>query len=308
LVGAAMIPSGFPHLQKLLERQLAIFPEHQSFLDKRFSEVSAAGFRFIDEIAEKVTEIAGNDLSGVCEDYRWLSGIVLDEELHFRRTGSYRLSTFARADELVYSNPQLMSRYMNGLLASQLWWRNHTQMLQFFRDEFVAHSPIGFTHLEIGPGHGLLLYLAAASRHCKTAEAWDLSAASLAITQKALAAMRLDRPVSLRNVNLFDAPGEQFASIAFSEVLEHLEHPQRALRILFELLADGGRIFLNAPVNSPAPDHLYLFETPEQILEMIAEAGFVVESSLLAPCTGSTLERARKLKLTISVGAIARKI
>jgi len=41
---------------------------------------------------------------------------------------------------------------------------------------------------------------------------------------------------------------------------------------------------------------------------MIAEAGFVVESSLLAPCTGSTLERARKLKLTISVGAIARKI
>jgi hypothetical protein len=32
-----------------------------------------------------------------------------------------------------------------------------------------------------------------------------------------------------------------------------------------------------------------------------------VESSRLSPCTGVTLERARKRKLTISVGAIVRK-
>jgi 2-polyprenyl-3-methyl-5-hydroxy-6-metoxy-1,4-benzoquinol methylase len=304
---AAMIAPEFPHLQNLIDRQLAVFPGHRGFLEKRFFQVDAAGMRFSDEIAGKVTQIAGDDLGRMCEDYHWLNGIVLDEELHFRRTGRYRLSTFAQADEEVYSNPQLMSRYMNGLLASQLWWRNHTDVLQFFRDEFIARSPRGFTHLEIGPGHGLLLYLAAASPHCKTAEAWDVSDASLLHTQKALAAMRMDREVSLKSVNLFQAPRQRFMSIAFSEVLEHLEEPQRALKILFDLLADGGRLFLNAPVNSPAPDHLYLFETPEQILEMVAGVGFVIESSLMAPCTGSTLERARRLKLTISVGTIARK-
>lgn len=302
-----MIPSGFPHLQRLFEHQLAVFPEHQSFLHKRFAEVSAAGLRFVDEIAEKVTRIAGDDINRICEDYRWLSGIVLDEELHFRRTGRYRLSSFEQANSQVYSKPQFMSRYMNGLLASQLWWRNHTEILQYFRDDFMELGPTGVTHLEIGPGHGLLLYLAAASARCKVAVAWDISATSLENTQRAMGALGLGERVTLRRVNFLDAQRESFTSIAFSEVLEHLEHPQRALSILFDLLADGGRIFLNAPVNSPAPDHLYLFETPEQILDMVEKSGFVVESRLLAPCTGSTLERARRLKQTISVGVIARK-
>ena len=39
---------------------------------------------------------------------------------------------------------------------------------------------------------------------------------------------------------------------------------------------------------------------------MIKDAGFAVESSTFAPCTGSTLERARKQKRTISVAVIAR--
>jgi len=302
-----MIPSGFPYLEKLIGRQLAAFPGHRSFLEKRFSPAGRVDFTFDEEIAEKVIQIAGKNLDRICEDYRRLSGIVLDEELHFRRTGRYRLSTFAQADEQVYSNADLMSCYMNGLLASQLWWSNHTEVLQFFRDDFIGHNPNGFSHLEIGPGHGLFLYFAAASPRCKTVEAWDISDASLEHTRQALAAMHLGRDVSLKKVNVFDAPREQFTSIAFSEVLEHLENPRDALRILRGLLAEGGRIFLNAPVNSPAPDHLYLFETPEHLLDMIVDAGFAVESSRLAPCTGATLKRARKLKLTISVAAIARK-
>jgi 2-polyprenyl-3-methyl-5-hydroxy-6-metoxy-1,4-benzoquinol methylase len=302
-----MIPTGFPHLEKLVAHQLAIFPGHEPFLQKRFSAVDRSGLIFAEEIAAKVIQIAGEHLDGVCEDYRWLSEIVLDEELHFRRTGRYRLSTFEQADKQVYSNGKLMSRYMNGLLASQLWWRNHTEMLEFFRSDFVERNPRSFTHLEIGPGHGLFLYFAAASPDCETAEAWDISDASLANTQQALSAMHIDEKVSLKKVNLFDAPKGQFNSIAFSEVLEHLEQPRQALDILHGLLADDGRIFLNAPINSPAPDHLYLFETPEEMLDMIVDAGFSVESSRMAPCTGATLERARKLKLAISVGAIVRK-
>ena len=302
-----MIPSGLPYLERLVARQLSAFPEHSSFLTKRFSALSSAEFRFAEHIAGKVIQIAGGSLDRVCEDYRWLSGIILDEELHFRRTGRYRLSTFEEADAQVYSNIDFMSRYMNGVLASQLWWRNHTEMLQYFDDDFLERNPREFRHLEIGPGHGLFLSLAAASPNCRSAEAWDISDASLLNTRSALAAMRLDREVLLKKANIFDAPKEKFSSIVFSEVLEHLERPADALAILRGLLADDGRIFLNAPVNSPAPDHLYLFETPEQILQMIGDAGFAVESSRFSPYTGVTLERARKMKLTISVGVIARK-
>jgi 2-polyprenyl-3-methyl-5-hydroxy-6-metoxy-1,4-benzoquinol methylase len=302
-----MIPPGLTYLGRLVALQLSVFPEHIAFLTKRFSELSGPEWGFAELIAEKVNQIAGANLDRVCQDYRWLSGIVLDEELHFRRTGRYRLSTFEEADRQYYSNTELMSRYMNGLLASQLWWRNHTEMLRYFRDDFIENNPTGFRHLEIGPGHGLFLSLAAASRGCKSAEAWDISDVSLLNTRSALAAMHLGREVSLKKVNIFDAPKEEFSSIVFSEVLEHLERPADALAILRDLLAENGRIFLNAPVNSPAPDHLYLFETPEEILQMIVEAGFAVESSRFSPCTGVTLERARKRKLTISVGVIVRK-
>jgi 2-polyprenyl-3-methyl-5-hydroxy-6-metoxy-1,4-benzoquinol methylase len=302
-----MIPSGLPHLEKLVAHQLAMFPEHVFFLTNRFSALTGAEYQFADRIAEKIIQIAGCHLERVCADYRWLNGIVLDEELYFRRNGRYRLSTFEEADAQYYSNSKFMSRYMNGLLASQLWWRNHTEMLQYFRDDFLEHNPHGFSHLEIGPGHGLFLYFAATSPNCRSASAWDISDASLQKTRSALAAMHLDRQVLLKKVDIFAAPKEEFTSIVFSEVLEHLERPQDALAILHGLLADKGRIFLNAPVNSPAPDHLYLFETPEQILQMIADAGFTVESSRFSPYTGVTLERARKKKLTISVGVIVRK-
>jgi 2-polyprenyl-3-methyl-5-hydroxy-6-metoxy-1,4-benzoquinol methylase len=302
-----MIPPGLPHLERLVARQLSAFPEHIDFLTRRFSALSGPELGFAELIAEKVSQIAGADLGRVCEDYRWLSGVVLDEELHFRRTGRYRLSTFAEANEQYYSNTELMSRYMNGLLASQLWWRNHTEMLRYFRDDFIGRNPSGFRHLEIGPGHGLFLSFAAASPGCRSAEAWDISDVSLSNTRSALAAMDLGREVLLKKVDIFEAPKEDFTSIVFSEVLEHLERPPDALAILHGLLAEDGRIFLNAPVNSPAPDHLYLFETPEQILQMIVDAGFAVESSRFSPCTGATLERARKRKLTISVGAIVRK-
>ena len=302
-----MIPEGLPHLHKLIAHQLSAFPDHGSYLRKRFSEQGGAELKFAEGIAKKVIQIAGDKLDIVCDDYRWLSGVILDEELYFRRTGRYRLSTFAEADTQVYSNTSLMARYMNGVLASQLWWRNHTEMLQYFHDDFLAHNARDFRHLEIGPGHGLFLSLAAGSPNCGSAEAWDISDASLQSTRSALDAMHLDREVLLRKAGIFDAPKGQFTSIVFSEVLEHLERPHDALAILRGLLAEDGRMFLNAPVNSPAPDHLYLFETPEQILQMIVDAGFIVESSRLAPCTGATLERARKWKLSISVGIIVRK-
>jgi 2-polyprenyl-3-methyl-5-hydroxy-6-metoxy-1,4-benzoquinol methylase len=302
-----VIPAAHHHLRKLVQHQITVFPEHEAFLRDRFSSVSETGWFFIEEMAAKVLQIAGDRLDLICEDYRWLSGIILDEELQFRRTGRYRLSSFEQADRAVYSSPETMSRYMNGLLASQLWWRNHTEMLNYFRDDFIERNPVGFTHLEIGPGHGLFLYLAAASQRCGRAEAWDISDASISNTRHALNAMHLSRHVLIAKADLFDAPDRQFTSIAFSEVLEHLERPADALAILHRLLTDDGRLFLNVPVNSPAPDHIYLFQTPEELLEMISDSGFSIEGSRLSACTGVTLDRARKLKLTISVGVVARK-
>ncbi len=302
-----MIPAGYASLTRMVDRQLAVFPEHQRFLETRFSGVDEPHLQFSDWIAGLIERIAGDNIDVVCSDYRWLSQMFMVEEIQFRRTGKYRYSTFVDAERLVYSDFAFMTRYMNGLLASQLWWRNHTDILWFFRETFLPGIADASNHLEIGPGHGLLLHLAASSGRCASAEGWDVSQASIAGTEAALAAMgTLDR-ISLRQVDMFAGPPGQYSSITFSEVLEHLDQPVRALEVLHRLLAPGGKIFINSPANAPAPDHIYLFNSPEEVQKMVEDAGFIVTDRLFAPSTGSTLERARKAKFVISAALVATK-
>lgn len=306
----------YPDLERVVGEQLKAFPEHAGYLEKRFKDETPDALEFANTLAAMIERVCHGDLATVCGDYRWFSGILLEEEMFFRRNGRYRLSTFAQAAEEVYDNHEHMTRGMNGLLVSQLWWRNHTEVMRYFRDTFLGKAPDGFTHLEVGPGHGLLLALAASSGRCARAEGWDVSAASLTSTREALEGMGVPADkVTLKAVNIFDAsdvtaqdlPEASFQSITFSEVLEHLEEPAQALRALARLLAPGGRIFVNAPVNSPAPEHIYLFRTPEEVEDMVRAAGLEIEDSLFAPCTGATLDRARRLNLTISTAVIARK-
>ncbi|MGC9954216.1 MAG: methyltransferase domain-containing protein [Rhizomicrobium sp.] len=301
------VSEAYPHLRRAIAAQLSAFADHEAYLQTRFAESGADELAFADDMAERIVKLTGPALHKVCQDYAWLCGVILDEELYFRRTGHYQLSTFAEALAKVYANSDFMSRYLNGILMSQLWWRNHAEVLRFFRDVYLPGNPSPFTHLEVGPGHGLFLHLAAQARGCSAVEGWDVSASSLKDTRAALEALGTTTPVTLRQVDLVAAPRASFRSITISEVLEHLDDPAAALAKLFGLLENCGRIFVNAPVNSPAPDHIYLFQTPEEVVEMVEGAGFKVERTLFAPCTGATLERARKLKLSISAVVIATK-
>ena len=303
-----MVPDSYQSLQRAIDQQLAVFPEHRGYLGKRFAGESDEMLAFADDLASRIERVCGGDLATLFSDYRWLTDIVLEEEVFFRREGRYRLTSFEDAVTQVYANQEYMTRYMNALLASQLWWRNHTEVMRYYREVFIGRAPEGFTHLEVGPGHGLFLEIAAASPRCAAAEGWDISDASLANTRAALRAVGIgDDRVALRKINIFSSPAARFQSIVFSEVLEHLLDPLSALKALYQLLEPGGRIFINAPVNSPAPDHLYLFRTPEEVQDMVRAAGFTVEDSLFSPCTGATLSRARRLDLTISAAVIGTK-
>lgn len=296
--------SSYRNLMKLRDLQISHFPSHREFLERRFEEVDKDHLSQANDIAGLIERIAGDQIGQVLNDYVWLTEIVLQEEFHFRRTGKYRLTSFDEAERTIYSNDDYMHRYMNGLLVSLIWWRNHFEAICYYKNVFLAGIPRGSRHLEVGPGHGLLLYLASKSA-AGTIAGWDVSETSLANTRCALQAMGVERHIALSSCNLFDAPDREFDSLTFSEVLEHLEEPAKALSILRRLLAEGGQLFVNAPVNSPAPDHIYLFSQPEEIVRMVEDAGFRIDSTAYFPCTGATLERARKQKLAISVVVVA---
>ena len=144
-----------PHLLKIIATQLSVWPEHAKYLTARFAEDSPDFRTRSDEIANLVLLLVDDRLGEVCADYRWMCENFLDEELYFRRHKRYRLATFAEANNKVYSNTEYMSRYVNGILLSQLFWHNHAVAMDLFRTRFLPSLPKDFRHVEVGPGHGL---------------------------------------------------------------------------------------------------------------------------------------------------------
>jgi len=98
----------------------------------------------------------------------------------------------------------------------------------------------------------------------------------------------------------------RFDEIAVSEVLEHIEHPGQALSALRETLAPGGLIFINVPLNSPAPDHIYLLRSEAEARALITSAGLEIVELQLEPMTGLTLVDAIRQRATVSCLVIAR--
>lgn len=288
----------YPVLGSLIETQLRSWPEHEKFLTARFAEGPHV---FAERIAELVSR-AADDLEVFAADYHWLCDRMGEEELFFRRHGRYRLTNFEEANREVYSNADFMRRYMNGVLLSHVWWGNHARVIQHYAEKFLPGNREHYRHLEIGPGHGLLLYLAANDPRCSSVTGWDVSETSVNATLAMMKRLGVTRPARVVNQNLFDGvAGEaEFDSIVISEVCEHLEDPHAALARLRGYLSPGGRIFVNVPINSPAPDHIYLLNSPEEGVDLVKKSGFDVVDVTLFPMTGFDEKRARKMRATIS--------
>jgi len=299
--------AGMPEMRTVIDTVVAAWPDHVSYLLKSFEPRSPAILAATEIAAAAARKLMQGEDARFVADYRWTCDQLRDEELFFHREGRYRLSTFAEADAEVYSNHDYMGRYVNGLLLSQLLWFNHAATFEMFHRVLDA-STAPFDYLEVGPGHGLMVYLAARSDLSKSLEAWDFSAVSLRETRAALDLLGVTKPVSLTETDILAAklPERRYDLIVISEVIEHLETPAVALRFLRQAIADGGRLFVNVPLNSPSPDHIYLFSDPAEVRAMVEDAGFTVESIELFATQGRAIAKALANKVSVSAGVIAR--
>ena len=296
------INGDFPALTRVLRVLIDAWPEHSSYLQKSFPAEDSALLRHADQVAALIAALAKERLPQICGDYRWTCEKLLEEELYFRRHDRYRLDSFAEAEREVYSNSEFMNRYVNGLLLSHLCWHNHRQVLRVFQEQFLPRLPSGARHLEIGPGHGIYMAMAAEHPACASVTGWDISETSVSQTRNALELLNVSAGVKVekRDILQSEPNGDLFDSVVVSEVLEHLEDPDRALLNLRGFLKPGGLAFINVPVNSPAPDHIYLLRTPEEAEELIGRNGFQILQTECAPATGYSLSRALKNTATIS--------
>lgn len=172
-----------PALARITQCVLDTWPEHRDYLDVRFGGSGRFHLDFCEEIGGLVLSIAGEELPRFAENYRWTCDRMLEEEYQFSMTGKYRFATFAEVVRGIGLDADYMARYTDGLLVSQLLWANHAHVLSTYLSDFLAAVRPGFSLLEVGPGHGLLLALAAERGVRITG--WDLNEASIASTSHA---------------------------------------------------------------------------------------------------------------------------
>ncbi len=305
--------ANYPNLARIQTATLAEWPEHARFLQQSFSSRDELLMRDGERLGGMIAKIvdATDSLKQVSADYRFLCDRLMEEELYFRRHSVYRLNRFQDALEQVYGNAEFMKRYMNFLLISYVLWDNHARAIAHFEKDYLPTLPPGTAHLEIGPGHGLLLYLAAKSARVASVTGWDISRTSIERARGCLAAMGNQRHVDLVEQDLFaagsaESEATRYGSVVLAEILEHLEDPVAALKAVAQRMHPGGRLWVHVPINSPAPDHIYLLRAPEEAVDLVRAGGFEPVDTAFFPMTGQTLERARKRDLTISAVISAR--
>jgi 2-polyprenyl-3-methyl-5-hydroxy-6-metoxy-1,4-benzoquinol methylase len=299
--------AGRPALARLTKLVTDVWPEHADYLAAGYKVRAPALLDTSEAMAEVVLRLAGDRAEKVAQDYRWLCDQIRDEEINFARTDAYRYSTFEQTNANVYSDNAFMERYMHGLLYSHVLWYMHLSSLHFFRGRLAARIKPGGKVMEVGSGHGLLIYLALVELGMAEAVAWDISAVSLEQTRQALEMLGTAERAryAIQDIHQVDPGSEKFDLIILSHLLEHLEQPVDALRKMRHAVAKGGYLFVNVPLNAPMPDHLQLLRDPDEAVKLITDGGYRVLEIASHTTQAATLSRALKRKIAVTCSIIA---
>jgi protein-L-isoaspartate O-methyltransferase len=297
-----------PSLLTIVISVVELWPDHSKFVSRSIASHSDEDLNILEEYATDILRLIGEDLPRYIYHYKWMCTAFTKEAMYFLRSGEYRCKTFAEADAQVYSNRPFMTKYMDGLLVSQALWSNHAKCAIYFKRKFLSRLKSGARYLEIGPGHGLFLAQAARIPGVSEVVAWDVSPESVKQARGAIETMGVSRPIhiSQRNVMTASESPKCFDAIVISEVLEHMEDPHAALRALRSIIALDGELLVNVPVNSPAPDHIYLLHSPAEAQKLVESTGFTVIDQVPYPMTGYTLGEAAEQRASVSCMLIAR--
>ena len=210
-----------------------------------------------------------------------LDGMLLQKR--FDKTGRYEPKTYAEAASEVYQNQDYMfNLYLPGIHLSHFLWRHHYLQHIFFVERFLplAISHGGLLFHDVGVGTGFyskeMLRL---MPHLK-GQGFDLSRFSLAYTQRMLAAFGLADRYTCSIQDIIQDPPSKPAPFLFNvEVLEHLEDPLGFLKALNRMLEPGGYGLITAAVTAPNADHIYLYNSIDEVIAQIKQAGFKVVDS-----------------------------
>jgi len=248
------------------------------------------------EVFQYFTRCNGNDplrfekaLNGLAE----LSFDFIRLQGRFRKTGHYRATDTKIFELELYSKPERMREYLDGLLMSYALWPNHVRIYEFMKNEFAPRFPRDAEVIEIGVGHGLMAATAMQSAPSGHYFGFDLSQSSLNYCASMLEANGVDKDrMSMRHVDATHPeafaglnPASSRRRVLCCEVLEHVEAPEKILNAIRTFIGMEGEAFITTVANIEAEDHIYLYHDADHIRAQLIRCGLtpVQERALVVP-------------------------
>lgn len=249
----------------------------------------------------------GYDLREIASSYSWMCREIIKEQIYFKKYGKYRYKSLDEVLEKVYNDQTYMRKYMIGVGISQVLWRNHHLMYRFWLNQL--RNSQGQSYLEIGVGHGMFFKTALSLDTYRSYIGLDISPISLAMTADLINSCtnKAKAQMILQDALETDRYDEQADFVTMGEVLEHVEQPQLLINKVYKMLRKGGRAYISTCANAPVIDHIYLFNTIDEIRELLYAAGFTLLDDIAISNDNIPEDRWIPEKANISYAAIIQK-
>lgn len=290
-------------IQELISKIIKLNPLQENFLSHCFDNLTEAELSEFEVLLHYYLN-SGYTLVQLAQAYNLIVEDTLSEQIYFKRNKRYRYSSFKEVENSVYLSKDYMSKYMIGLALTQYFWPNHTLLRRFF-EKTIPKSHVG-TYLEVGSGHGHQILFTLKNTKYSDITVVDISPTSLELTRGVLSHFGITDNQYKSELNDFLKYNnhEQFDVIVMGEVLEHVEKPDEFLKKIKELTHSNSYIYVSTCINAPAVDHIYLFESVEQLKDMIVQSGLIIKDQCLIPYIGKSIEECLEKKLAINIGYV----
>ena len=285
---------------------------HSKKIKKNLNQILESSKNQLDELLNLIFQYykaLSISPASIAQNYLNMVNDIRREGLYFLKHGEYSCKNQAMAYDNVYSRKDIMSYYMNALLISQVLWRHHFDLFLYFskslKKYFNENAEINI--LDVGPGHGFFSYIIKSSiPSYKKLDIVDISESSLMMTERII--KKEGSRISYYNTDIFNFDTSyKYDLIILGEVIEHLDKPLEILRKLSNLLTTDGLLWLTTPTNAPALDHVYLFRSKEEIIDLIILSGLDVVESHGCYAEDVNDEIAKKNKITQLIGAFCKQ-
>lgn len=285
--------------------QAAIVENHPSIAKSLAVALDEGGVRLrtlAEDILEHYKRLVDGDVALIAKYFATMVLQCNKLQYKYELSGKYVTQSYDEVRDTVYDNTEKMTGYMFGLVSSQFAWSNHFQLWCFYEDNFLASLSNVEQVLEIAPGHGYFGLNLLRRFPEANLIGIDISQVSLDMSRRIAeefdeksAQYRYQDAMQLTDeyVNAYDA-------VICGELLEHVSEPERILTSVTNALRPQGKAYVTAAITAAAPDHIYEFESPEQVITMAKNAGLTIVDEI---CEGTKpfTDRAKGAPRTLSM-------